>query len=180
MKTSKKVRIALTGILLLAILIVLVSLYPKASAVYRIKNYTPTEQEQEIYEHTLNRFLEDDELLICSQIEAVPCTIVSYKWSRTHGVFNSAVLIYRPGAPLKQGTIIELPQPQVNAMGKPGDIEDMQLSWDGLTLSYICRFDNKINQQGFPYPEEHPLGTYYYTTNLLTGETAERFVPEES
>lgn len=177
MKMNKKPGIALAGILLFVILIVLVPLYPKASAIYRIKNYSPTEQE--IYEHTLNRFLEDDELLICSQIEAVPCTIVSYKWSRTHGVFNSAVLIYRPGSPLKQGTVIELPQPQVNIMGKPGDIEDMQLSWDGLTLSYICRFDNKINQQGFPYPEEHPLGTYYYTTDLLTGETTEQFVPEE-
>ncbi len=105
-------------------------------------------------------------------LEAGPCTVVAGWLNGTpHGSIAGIYLVYKAGSERNEGTIVQLPLPIENYMGKTSLPETMTLSDDGLTLTYAYTYDEALN--GEDGVVLHPAGTITYTTNLVTGETTQ-------
>lgn len=113
------------------------------------------------------------------RLEAEVCTVLLYSnTGLPHGNSVSLRLIYKAGAALEEGTVISLPTPDEHGWGiTHSDPQAMDLSQDGLTLRYSYHYDEAMINDGQVC---HQAGTYQYTADLRTGETALEIIPDEA
>jgi hypothetical protein len=112
---------------------------------------------------------------VAETLEAEACTILLGGRSGPHGDSACIYLIYKPGSSVGVGEVISLPMPLDSIWGNSSPPDDILLSEDGLTLRYTYHFDERLAYtviQGEPEWVGHEAGTYIYTVDLATGETA--------
>lgn len=93
------------------------------------------------------------------------CTVFSYSFVTPRGSYAYLCLIYKPGAPLEEGTVIHLPLPSISASSGQTVLPDsLEVSEDGKTLTY----------GSYVYPSQD---AEIYTVDLTTGETVKSVAP---
>lgn len=129
---------------------------------------------QPTYDEYMETLKNDGMNYITGTYETEYCTILSgYLGGTPHGSFSWVRLVYKEGSPLGDGKVISLPLPDMT-WGKPASLEGIIISEDGKTATYSFFFESDlILEAGTPSEiMVHQAGTYQYTTDLATGETA--------
>lgn len=135
-------------------------------------------EERALYQAELAKLAIDGLWCDFDYTETELCTVVNASYSGgSRGTFYGLHLIYKPSSPLGVKRI-DLPLPLRSNSGANAQATNVAITADGKTLTYSFHFDETlINFVTDEVMQE--AGTYYYTTDLLTGITTERFAPKD-
>ena len=105
-------------------------------------------------------------------INTVVCSIIRGHFSRgPHGSSACIRLIYKSGSQPGEGTVIDLPMPDMNGWGLRAPPDELLFDEKSMTLTYSYFIDSKMEVKGPDGFIIHRAGTYRYTVDLRTGVT---------
>lgn len=135
-------------------------------------------EEWALYEAELAKLAIDGLWCDFDYMETELCTVVNASYSGTSsGKFYGLYLVYKPGSNIGVKRI-DLPLPLRSNSGANAQATNVAIAADGKTMTYSFHFDEPLINF-FTNEVMQKAGTYYYTTDLLTGVTAERFIQKD-
>lgn len=133
-------------------------------------------EDRALYEAELEKLKRDGLWCKFDYTETDLCTVVNASYSGgSRGTFYSLYLVYKPGSPMGVKTV-ELPLPLRSNSGANARADNTAISDDGKRLTYSFHFDETLINH-FTDEVMQEAGTYQYTTDLTTGETALKHIP---
>lgn len=117
------------------------------------------------------------------RLETEDCTVILHGQGTPRGNVMTLMAVYKPGSALGDGTVVDLPLPdQWGSLYTTTEPDEFALSEAGKTLTYAYHFDEALELgDGATWSRvAHEAGTYRYTTDLTTGETALEIVPDQA